>query len=356
MRAEHQREVEKLKKQLANAKRKGEGAGGEDEEGESEDEAEDTAKELELARKKRVAMRELWAEDDPMVHEVDAQIDQLLRKRDKDKPARVRINVLDRRMAAAQKKLEARTEEVREVERKIAGLLEERKDKVGQLRSAKQAVEKLKAEHTEELQRALGEGKETVETTSASRDADAAVALLRKETISRLPKDNPGVGVAIDQAFSQLISLLAGLPREPTHPESAEQGGAGTATEGTGETTGVTEGGARMPGAQKETKAAGCDPQSTEVKRSSAEYANEDVDLSSSDGEDGCDESMFEDIDLQMLEGETKTDLNKRVASRLAEKLERKKKDRRERKGKEGKRLRGKQAGGEAGVKAVVKK
>ena len=187
-------------------------------------------------------MRALWNDDDPMVQEIDGRIEELLRNRDKDKPARVRINVLDRRMAAAQKKVEAKVEEERELEKKLAGLVEERSEKVGQLNAAKQAVKKLKAEHTEELQRALGEGKEKAEGANGAMDAEAAVAVLRKETIARLPKDNPGVGEAIDKAFAQLISLMAGLPREPAQTES------GNTKEGGGQETEVHGG---SPGARR---------------------------------------------------------------------------------------------------------
>ena len=356
LRGEHQKEVERLKKLLATAKKKGEGGGMEDEEGDSEDEAEETGKELEQARKKRAHIRGMWADDDPMVLELDEKIDSLVRKRDKDKPARVRINVLDRRMAAAKKKVEARAEEVREVEKKLAGLVEERNEKVGQLNAAKQTVEKLKAEHTEELQRALCEGKETPAEADKTMDANAAVALLRRETIARLPKNDPGIGEEIDTVFARLIGLLSSLPNAPTQAVPEVQAESSNKKEDTGEEIKVKEGEAKTRGDPAEAVALGGGPQGSDQRNNNAEQGFAADDFWSSDGEDGCDESMFEDLDLQMLEGESKSDLNKRIANRLAEKLAKRKQERRERKGREGKRSKGKPTGGEAGGETVVKK
>jgi hypothetical protein len=239
VRTSHQKKEEKLRKEKADLKRQLDAAlaaakapptiADEDADEDMEDGDEvDVEKELEVARKKKKLMQDVWADDDPEVLRIDELIKKLVRRRDEAKPQRVRLRILERNIDKCQRQHDAKEKQLAELDTKIKELQEEREERRAQLELAAKNLEAARAERAAELQKALEEDAAKCKSAAATADSatgdPAAMAfyVIRDQTRARLPGAQPGLGNAIDQALGQLLSLLAALPEQP--PSSVAAG------------------------------------------------------------------------------------------------------------------------------------
>ena len=316
----HQKQLAELQKKLDGGAK--EEAGGSEEKEPNESEAVDLPKEIELARKKRAAMRGLWKDSEPEVLAIEERIKELVRQRDEEKPPRVRLQRLEWRIQSTQKQVESKAKELQEIDDRILALLEDRKEKKAAVASAKRDLEVAKADRTEELQRALkeeamgdnkGEGPEKNRAIGASE----AMEVLRRETIARLPADRPQVGKDIDQAFTQLLSLLAGLPGNSSSTGAGEAACARKSEEFPSK---ILESGVAAP--QGEVPASGTPPHEPKPVAQHDIGDDEDFDVDLSGTEDYDDEPLLDGMETEKKEGESDHARAERIAAWLAEKKE----------------------------------
>jgi hypothetical protein len=250
VRSSHQKKEERLQREKADLKRQLDAAlaaaktppttADEDADDDMEDGDEvDVEKELEVARKKKKLMQDVWADDDPEVLRIDELIKKLVRRRDEAKPQRVRLRILERNIDKCQRQYDLKEKQLAELDTKIKELQEEREERKGQVELAAKNLEEARAERAAELQKALEEDATKSKLAAANAisttgdPAAMALNVIRDQTRARLPGAQPGLGNAIDQALGQLLSLLATLPEQP--PSSGSTGAkSGAATAGGG--------------------------------------------------------------------------------------------------------------------------
>ena len=331
---QHKQEVAELKRQLREKDKRMAGDCDEKE----EEEGEDVSKELEKARKKKSIMREsgAWGEHDPEYKAVEEQIQVLVRKRVEGKPQRVQIQHLERTVGTCQKQVETRRKEVEAVEGKITDLMEQREEKLTQLASVEKELERAKEERKAGHQRAIDEETKAGEKNAVGTNAREAMEIIKRETIARLPADNPTVGFELDKKFTELLTLLATLSDGPFSQSADASGSAREANlEGKGPNDAKQdENGQKTPNdSVPATTAPATQPNAAETQGESrvgnaGGSADVEIHHLGSDSELD-DEDLFMDMDkeLEVKEGEASQDRNKRITAMLSARLAKKKKD-----------------------------
>ncbi len=340
--AKHQRREEDLKKELAEVKRQRDAAlaakangqpaadeGDEDEEME-EDEAEDIEKALTLARKKRRAMQNIWEDDDEEVQQIELEIKRLTKKRDENKPQRVRLRILERKVDKYQKQVDGKAKALDELNERIKGLEAERETQQSALSAATKELDDARAERAAELQRALEEETKGGGKPGEPAEADGGVAagkameVLLSETRARLPNADTEVAKAIDAAMGQLRALLAQLPSSPVHPPpAASASSSSTSTDqqkvdAAAATAAANEAAERQKQFLLQQQEAAQAAAATAVGMGRGRDGDEDQLAEDSDDHSECGDSMC-DIQFDRLEGENEQDRSKRVAKMLKE-------------------------------------